>query len=139
MAEATGRVVQVLGGVVDVEFPSDNLPEIYDAVEVPRENNDPLVLEVEKHLGDNWVRCVSMDATDGLQRGVTAVATGAPIQVPVGPTTLGRIFNVYKKFSSYKSLTLRHLKYNQDTICMPSIFLVLTNTLNRRRCITCKA
>ena len=94
MAEATGRVVQVLGGVVDVEFPSENLPEIYDAVEVPRENKDPLVLEVEKHLGDNWVRCVSMDSTDGLQRGVPAIATGAPIKVPVGPTTLGRIFNV---------------------------------------------
>ncbi len=94
MAEATGRVVQVLGGVVDVEFPSENLPDIYDAVEVPRENDDPLVLEVEKHLGDNWVRCVSMDSTDGLQRGVAAVATGAPIKVPVGPTTLGRIFNV---------------------------------------------
>ena len=94
MAETTGRVVQVLGGVVDVEFPSENLPDIYDAVEVPRENDDPLVLEVEKHLGDNWVRCVSMDTTDGLQRGVAAVATGAPIKVPVGPTTLGRIFNV---------------------------------------------
>ena len=94
MAEATGRVVQVLGGVVDVEFPSENLPEIYDAVEVPRENKDPLVLEVEKHLGDNWVRCVSMDSTDGLQRGVPAISTGAPIKVPVGPTTLGRIFNV---------------------------------------------
>ena len=94
MAETTGRVVQVLGGVVDVEFPSENLPEIYDAVEVPRENEDPLVLEVEKHLGNNWVRCVSMDSTDGLQRGVTAIATGSPIKVPVGPTTLGRIFNV---------------------------------------------
>ena len=94
MAETTGRVVQVLGGVVDLEFPSENLPEIYDAVEVPRENGDPLVLEVEKHLGNNWVRCVSMGSTDGLQRGVTAIATGAPIKVPVGPTTLGRIFNV---------------------------------------------
>jgi F-type H+-transporting ATPase subunit beta len=94
MADVTGRVVQVLGGVVDVEFPSENLPEIYDAVEVPRENQEPLVLEVEKHLGDNWVRCVAMDATDGLQRGVPAIATGAPIQVPVGPTTLGRVFNV---------------------------------------------
>jgi F-type H+-transporting ATPase subunit beta len=94
MAEATGRVVQVLGGVVDVEFPQDNLPEIYDAVEVQREGDDPLVLEVEKHLGDNWVRCVAMDSTDGLQRGLPVVATGAPIQVPVGPTTLGRVFNV---------------------------------------------
>ena len=87
MAEATGRVVQVLGGVVDVEFPRESLPEIYEAVEVPRENDVPLVLEVEKHLGGNWVRCVAMDTTDGLSRGVPAVATGSPIKVPVGPTT----------------------------------------------------
>ena len=97
MAEAKGRVVQVLGGVVDVEFPSESLPEIYEAVEVQRENEEPLVLEVEKHLGDNWVRCVAMDSTDGLPRGVPAVATGAPIRVPVGPTTLGRVFNVLGK------------------------------------------
>jgi F-type H+-transporting ATPase subunit beta len=94
MAEATGRVVQVLGGVVDVEFPRGSLPEIYDAVEVQREGDDPLVLEVEKHLGENWVRCVAMDSTDGLQRGLPVAATGAPIQVPVGPSTLGRVFNV---------------------------------------------
>lgn len=94
MAEATGRVVQVLGGVVDVEFPSESLPEIYEAVEVQRVNDEPLVLEVEKHLGDNWVRCVAMDSTDGLSRGAPAVATGSPIQVPVGPATLGRVFNV---------------------------------------------
>ena len=94
MVQANGRVVQVLGGVVDVEFPSESLPEIYEAVEVPRENDVPLVLEVEKHLGGNWVRCVAMDATDGLSRGVPAVATGSPIKVPVGPTTLGRVFNV---------------------------------------------
>jgi F-type H+-transporting ATPase subunit beta len=94
MAEVTGRVVQVLGGVVDVEFPRENLPEIYDAVEVQREGDEPLILEVEKHLGKNWVRCVAMDATDGLQRGAPAAATGAPIKVPVGPTTLGRVFNV---------------------------------------------
>jgi F-type H+-transporting ATPase subunit beta len=94
MVQANGRVVQVLGGVVDVEFPSESLPEIYEAVEVPRENDVPLVLEVEKHLGQNWVRCVAMDATDGLSRGVPAVATGSPIKVPVGPTTLGRVFNV---------------------------------------------
>jgi F-type H+-transporting ATPase subunit beta len=94
MVQANGRVVQVLGGVVDVEFPSESLPEIYEAVEIPRENDVPLVLEVEKHLGGNWVRCVAMDTTDGLSRGVPAVATGSPIKVPVGPTTLGRVFNV---------------------------------------------
>jgi F-type H+-transporting ATPase subunit beta len=94
MADITGRVVQVLGGVVDVEFPSENLPEIYEAVEVPRADGDPLVLEVEKHMGENWVRCVAMDSTDGLQRGIPARRTGEPIRVPVGPTTLGRVFNV---------------------------------------------
>jgi len=94
---AKGRVVQVLGGVVDVEFPPDQMPQIYEAVEVPRENEEPLVLEVEKHLGNNWVRCVAMDSTDGLQRGRTANSTGAPIQVPVGPETLGRVFNVLGK------------------------------------------
>jgi F-type H+-transporting ATPase subunit beta len=91
---ASGRVVQVLGGVVDVEFPSEQLPEIYEAVEVPREKGQPMILEVQKHLGNNWVRTVAMDSTDGLQRGRPAHATGAPIRVPVGPPTLGRIFNV---------------------------------------------
>ena len=97
MAQATGRVVQILGGVVDVEFPPEGLPAIFDAVEVPRQDKEPLVLEVEKHLGNNWVRCVAMDATDGLQRGVPAMGTGAPIKVPVGLQTLGRIFNVLGK------------------------------------------
>ncbi|MEW6718600.1 MAG: F0F1 ATP synthase subunit beta [Chloroflexota bacterium] len=94
MAKVTGRVVQVRGGVVDVEFSAGELPEIYDAIEVPRNGQPPLVLEVQKHLGDNWVRCVAMDATDGLKRGLPAFATGLPIQVPVGPATLGRVFNV---------------------------------------------
>jgi F-type H+-transporting ATPase subunit beta len=91
---ANGRVVQILGGVVDVEFPEDSIPELYEAIEVEREGKDALVLEVQKHLGSGWVRTVSMDTTDGLQRGVPAKATGAPIMVPVGPSTLGRIFNV---------------------------------------------
>ncbi len=94
MAKSTGRVVQIQGSVVDVEFPHGELPEIFEAIEIQRENALPLVLEVEKHLGNDWVRCVSMDSTDGLSRGVDAVATGAPIMVPVGPSTLGRIFNV---------------------------------------------
>ena len=94
MAKATGRVVQILGGVVDVEFPAEQLPEIYEAVKVLRDDDQPLVLEVQKHLGNNWVRCVAMGATDGLKRGMTVEATGAPISVPVGPEVLGRIFNV---------------------------------------------
>lgn len=94
MAKGKGRVVQILGGVVDVEFPPEQMPEIYEAVEVPRQGGTPMVLEVQKHLGNNWVRTVAMDATDGLQRGKPAYATGAPILVPVGEETLGRIFNV---------------------------------------------
>jgi F-type H+-transporting ATPase subunit beta len=91
---ATGRVVQVLGAVVDVEFPPEQLPEIFDAIEIEREGQDSLVLEVQQHLGNDVVRAVAMDATDGLRRGTTAINTGAPISVPVGPGTLGRIFNV---------------------------------------------
>jgi F-type H+-transporting ATPase subunit beta len=94
---AAGRVVQILGGVVDVEFPQESVPELYEAIEVERPGQEPLVLEVQKHIGDNWVRTVAMDATDGLQRGIPAKATGAPIMVPVGPATLGRIFNVLGK------------------------------------------
>ncbi len=94
MPRVKGSIVQVLGGVVDVEFPAEHLPGIYEAIEVPREGADPLILEVQKHLGGNWVRTVAMDATDGLPRGVPAYTTGAPIQVPVGAVTLGRVFNV---------------------------------------------
>lgn len=94
MAKATGSVVQVLGGVVDVEFPEGETPRLFEAIEVDRRDKEPLVLEVQKDLGDNWVRTVAMDATDGLERGAVARATGSPIMVPVGLTTLGRIFNV---------------------------------------------
>jgi len=97
VANATGRVVQILGGVVDVEFPEGDIPELFEAIQVERPGKETLVLEVQKHIGDNWVRTVAMDATDGLQRGVPAFATGAPIMVPVGPSTLGRIFNVLGK------------------------------------------
>ncbi|HET9911606.1 MAG TPA: F0F1 ATP synthase subunit beta [Anaerolineales bacterium] len=94
MANATGRVVQILGGVVDVEFPEGDIPDLFEAIEVERPGKEPLVLEVQNHIGHNWVRTVAMDATDGLQRGLPAEATGAPIMVPVGESTLGRIFNV---------------------------------------------
>ena len=94
MAEGSkGHVVQVMGPVVDVEFPRGDLPDIYDAVEIPRDGGR-LVAEVQQHLGNDWVRCVAMDATDGLRRGMEAINTGRPISVPVGPATLGRIFNV---------------------------------------------
>ncbi|HIE37872.1 MAG TPA: F0F1 ATP synthase subunit beta, partial [Anaerolineae bacterium] len=90
---AVGRVVQVKGAVVDVEFAPDELPEIYSAVEIPQDGKT-LILEVEQQLPGNWVRCVAMDTTDGLRRGMAAYSTGEPIRVPVGPATLGRIFNV---------------------------------------------
>jgi F-type H+/Na+-transporting ATPase subunit beta len=94
MAEVQGTITQVLGAVVDVEFPSGQLPEIYDAIRVPRTNDEDLILEVQMHLGDSAVRTVAMDTTDGLQRGVPAYSTGGSISVPVGPASLGRIFNV---------------------------------------------
>ncbi|GAC1615520.1 MAG: F0F1 ATP synthase subunit beta [Ktedonobacteraceae bacterium] len=90
-----GTVVEVLGAVVDIEFPPDQLPEIYNAVltRIAGAEQD-LTLEVEQLLGNNWVRCVAMGPTDGLQRGTAAFDTGQPISVPVGEQTLGRIFNV---------------------------------------------
>ncbi len=92
--ETEGVVSQILGGVVDVKFPNNsNLPEIYDAIRVPRSGQDDLILEVQLHMGGNAVRCVAMDTTDGLQRRVPAFATGSPILVPVGDAALGRIFN----------------------------------------------
>jgi F-type H+-transporting ATPase subunit beta len=94
VAKATGSVVQVLGGVVDVEFPEGQTPRLFEAIEVDRRGKEPLVLEVQKDLGGNWVRTVAMDATDGLERGAVARSTGSPIMVPVGLGTLGRIFNV---------------------------------------------
>jgi F-type H+-transporting ATPase subunit beta len=98
MAVATrtkGTVVQVLGNVVDIEFPPDQVPSIYNAIEtqIPG-TNQTLTLEVEQLLGNNWVRCVGMGPTDGMVRGQPAYDTGGPITVPVGEKTLGRIFNV---------------------------------------------
>ncbi len=94
-ARTIGKVVQVLGAVVDVEFPPDKLPEIYNELFTrPSGAEKDLALEVEQLLGNNWVRCVAMGPTDGLQRGVDVYDTGAPISVPVGEKTLGRIFNV---------------------------------------------
>lgn len=92
MSEATtGRVTDVIGAVVDIEFPTNNVPRVYDAVRI--ESND-LTLEVQQQLGDGVVRTIAMGGTEGLQRDVEAINTGAPIQVPVGKATLGRIMNV---------------------------------------------
>ena len=90
-----GTVLQVLGNVVDIEFPADHIPPIYNAIETRIQGRDtPLILEVEQLLGNNVVRCVGMGSTDGMERGQEAFDTGGPITVPVGPKTLGRIFNV---------------------------------------------
>jgi F-type H+-transporting ATPase subunit beta len=98
-----GTIAQVLGAVVDIEFPPDKLPEIYNAILTrPSGAEQDLTLEVEQLLGNNWVRCVAMGPTDGLQRGTPAYDTGKPITVPVGPKTLGRIFNVLGQASDNK-------------------------------------
>src|SRR3954451_5149695 len=94
---ATGRVIQITGPVVDIEFPAGQLPTILNAVEIQRERQDPLVCEVQQHLGNNWVRAVAMTTTDGLARGTAVRDTGAPITVPVGEATLGRVFDVLGK------------------------------------------
>jgi F-type H+/Na+-transporting ATPase subunit beta len=94
MTEIQGTISQVLGAVVDVEFLQGDLPEIFHAIRVPRENDRDLILEVQLHLGNKAVRTVAMDTTDGLQRGVPAFGTGQAITVPVGDISLGRVFNV---------------------------------------------
>jgi F-type H+-transporting ATPase subunit beta len=89
-----GRVIQITGPVVDLEFPPGQLPAILNAVEIERPGQAPLVCEVQQHLGNNWVRSVAMSTTDGLARGTSVRDTGAPITVPVGEPTLGRVFDV---------------------------------------------
>ena len=90
----TGKITQVIGAVLDIKFGSDNLPEINDAIDIQTKDGGKLVVEVAQHLGDDTVRCIAMGPTDGLVRGMDAIATGAPISVPVGEKTLGRLFNV---------------------------------------------
>ena len=99
MAEANktknaGVITQIIGAVLDIRFQDGNLPEIYDAIHIPTKDGKTLVVEVSQHLGDDTVRCIAMGPTDGLVRGMEAIATGAPISVPVGEETLGRMFNV---------------------------------------------
>ena len=90
----TGKITQIIGAVLDIKFTEGHLPAIYEAINITRKNGENLVVEVAQHLGDETVRCIAMGPTDGLVRGMEAVATGAPISVPVGEQTLGRIFNV---------------------------------------------
>lgn len=101
MSQQVGKIVQVIGPVVDIQFENNHLPKIYNAVTIMRENaegkQEELVCEVQQHLGEDRVRSVAMDSTDGLVRGMQCIDTGAPIMVPVGPETLGRLINVIGK------------------------------------------
>ena len=90
---AKGKVVQVIGTVVDVEFPPEEMPALFNALEVQIDGNK-VVLEVQDHLGNNWVRCLAFSPTDGLARGTEVVDTGAALRVPVGRAALGRLFDV---------------------------------------------
>ncbi len=90
---ATGKVTQVIGTVVDVEFPPDELPALFNAIEINTEGGK-IVLEVQSHLGNNWVQCLALSPTDGLARGTEVIDTGAALKVPVGRSTLGRLFDV---------------------------------------------
>ncbi len=94
MANNIGKITQIIGAVLDIKFTEGSLPEINDAIRVPMKNGNELVVEVSQHLGDDTVRCIAMGPTDGLVRGMDAIATGGPIRVPVGENTLGRMFNV---------------------------------------------
>ena len=91
---AKGRIAQVIGTVVDIEFPPDELPTLHNAIEIPKDG-EKLVLEVQQHIGNNWARCLALVPTDGLKRGAEAIDTGVPVTVPVGRATLGRLFNVF--------------------------------------------
>lgn len=111
MEKTYGRVVQIQSSVVDVEFPEEDIPEIFEAVEILIPDQTPLVLEVQKHLSRNIVRAVAMDSTDGLQRFLPARRTYSSIQVPVGPETLGRVFNVLGRPVDGKDPVKTNLKY----------------------------
>ena len=93
-----GKIVQIIGPVVDVDFSNGKLPAIYNALHIKRKNTegkeDILVVEVQQHLGEDRVRTVAMDSTDGLMRGLEVIDTGKPIMVPVGPEVLGRLINI---------------------------------------------
>ncbi len=90
----TGKITQIIGAVLDIKFTEGELPEINEAIKITRQDGTKLTVEVSQHLGDDTVRCIAMGPTDGLVRGMSAEATGAPITVPVGENTLGRMFNV---------------------------------------------
>ena len=96
MAKQKGKVAQVIGPVIDVTFDLNDtsLPDIYDSLEITRENGDKLILECQQHIGEDTIRAISMESTDGISRGVEVTATGAPIKMPIGDAIKGRVFNV---------------------------------------------
>ena len=96
MSKMTGKIIQIIGPVVDVSFEEtgNKLPSIHEALEITRSDGDKLILEVQQHTGENTVRTISMDATDGLQRGMDVLALGHPITMPLGDTVKGRLLNV---------------------------------------------
>ena len=96
MSQNIGKVSQIIGPVVDVIFEDNEseLPHIYDSLEITRENGSKLILECQQHIGENTVRTISMDSTDGLSRGTEVIVTGAPIKMPIGEHIKGRVFNV---------------------------------------------
>ena len=89
-----GTVVQIIGPVLDIKFNADSLPKLLNAITIKANDGHTITVEVAQHIGQDTVRCIAMQSTDGLVRGMQAVDTGAPISVPVGPQTLGRIFNL---------------------------------------------
>ncbi len=96
MNRSIGKIIQVIGPVVDVSFEKggDDLPAINDALEIIRENKERLVIECQQHIGENTIRCIAMDSTDGLRRGLEVIQTGKPIIMPQGEKALGRLLNV---------------------------------------------
>ena len=96
MSLNTGKISQIIGAVVDVSFEKQGtkMPEIYDALEIKRDDGSVLVVECQQHIGENAVRAIAMDSTDGLRRGMEVVATGAPIVMPIGEQIKGRLMNV---------------------------------------------
>lgn len=96
MTQIKGTITQVIGPVVDVSFDvkEEHLPKIYEALEIKREDNSVLILECEQHIGEHTIRCIAMDSTDGLKRGMEVIATGHPISMPAGEIVKGRLMNV---------------------------------------------
>ena len=121
-----GKVKEIIGVVIDVDFAGGELPPIYNALEVAeadQPSDTRLVLEVQQHLGENLVRCVAMDSTDGLTRGARVVDPGAPIQIPVGEQVLGRLFNVI----GGRSMVKRHCP-TTCRACLCTAIRLLTRT-----------